>query len=590
MSTVATAAPAVDRRSYGLWHYVWKLLRLRLTIYWSSFKRAKTRRKVSTIILGIFILAFAGFLFWISTVILNLLQSPEVVQFIDLRQVIASMPSTVISMAFFIFLLTNFGVLLQVLYLSNDMDFLLVAPVPMRAVFLAKLLQGLLPNFLLISLFALPLMFGLGAMQGFNPLYYLLVVIILATVSLLGAGISSLLVMAIVRVVPARRVAEILGFFGAVVTLLFSQSGQIIEQLEPNHSQIAAAFSRLSGLDQPWSPLAWAGRGLVSLGEGSWLTGALLLLLFAILAGGLFWGALGGAERLYYSGWARMQASPRRKKARKAITSSTAPARSSAAVSALTLARIPTPVQAIVLKDWRLLRRDLRFLSQLIVPLILSVVYAITTFRSIDRMPLDSGWFFANFTSRSMVYVGLGIPMFFGWTFLLNLTINAFSREGKSFWILKASPLSAGRLMAAKFIGSYLPGLVFQWLLFGFVLALSWPGLGIALYIFATTLFYVAGLTGINLTFGVYGARLDWEDPRRMSRGSSGCISSIAGLVYLAVAWGLFFIPPALVPILGGADWLGLALGLVLGGTFSLLCAIIPPVQALGRVDKIGMQ
>ncbi len=587
MNSVATVTPASEWRIYGLWHYVWKLLRLRLTIYWSSFRRAKTRRKVGTVILGILILGFAGFLFWISTVILNLLQEPEIVQFIDLRQVIASMPTTVVSLAFFLFLLTNFGVLLQVLYLSNDMDFLLAAPMPMRAVFVAKLLQGLLPNFLLISLFALPVMFGLGIRQNFNILYYPLVVVILATVSLLGAGISSLLVMAIVRFVPARRVAEILGFFGAVVTLLLSQSGQIMSRLDPNRGQIASAFSRLSGLDQPWSPLSWAGRGLVALGESNWLTAGVLLLLFAVLAGGLFWGALRVAEKLYYTGWARMQVSPHKKKARRPAAR---PAEAQAVSGAgVVFARIPTPVQAVIMKDWRLLRRDLRFLSQLVVPVILSVVYAITTLGAFDRAPQNSGQFITDLISRSNVYLGLGISMFFGWTFILNLTINAFSREGKSFWMLKTSPLSAGRLMAAKFIGSYLPGVVFQWLMFGLMLAMRWPGIEVGVYIFAMTLFYIAGLTGINLSFGAYGARLDWEDPRQMNRGSTGCISSIIGLVYVGVAWGLFFIPPALVPLVGGAEWLGQALGLVLGGTVSLLCAIIPTVQALGKVDKLGM-
>ncbi len=588
MSSMVTAAPVAARKTYGLWHYVWKLLRLRLQIFWSGFKRAKTRQKVSMIVLAVLVAGFAGFLFWISTLVLGWLQSPGATQFFDLRQTIASMPSTVVTLAFFLFLLTNFGVLLQVLYLANDMDFLLAAPVPMRAVFLAKLLQGLVPNFLLTSLFALPVMFGLGIMQGFNALYYPLVVIILAAASLLGAGVSSLLVMAIVRVAPPRQVAEVLGFFGAIVTLLLSQSGQIMAQFDPNRSQIASFISRLSGLDQPWSPLAWAGRGVVALGEGNWLVGVPLLLLAAGLAGGLFWIALNVAEKLYYSGWARMQASPHKKKARRvapylpAALPSTRPAR-------WQFAFIPTPVRAVITKDWRLQRRDLRFLSQLVVPVIMSLVYGITMLGTFHKLGENSNEFISSFMRQSSIYVELGIPMFFGWTFILNLTINAFSREGKSYWMLKSSPLSAGRLMAAKFISSYLPGLAFQWLMFVLILALDWPGIEVAVYIFAVTALYVAGMAGINLTFGAYGAKLDWENPRQMNRGSTGCFASMAGLGYVAVAWALFFLPPALVPVVGGAEWLGQAIGLLLGGTLSLVCAIIPTRLALARVDKIGM-
>jgi ABC-2 type transport system permease protein len=584
MSQAAGAVLPAMRREFGLWHYVWKLLRLRFTIFWSGLRRARTRRKVGMGFLALLILAFAAFLFWLSLVVLRFLQTPEVTQYIDLRQIIASMPSTVISLAFFIFLLTNFAVLLQVLYLTNDMDFLLSAPLPMRAVFLAKLLQGLLPNFSLICLFVLPLLFGLGVMQGYNVLFYPLVVLTLATVSLLGAGISSLLVMAAVRVVPARRLAEVLGAIGALVSLLLSQSGQLFARMGPAAGGITDAISKLSGMDQPWSPLAWAGRGLVALGESNWLVGVPLLLLSLAVAGGLFWAALGLAERLYFSGWARMQESPRKKKVKQpAVAAPTTAARPGL------FSRIPAPVRAVVAKDWRLLRRDLRNLSQLIAPLIFSVVYAISMVRGFQSIRQTPGDVFSAILANSQTYLSLGLPMVFGWTFLMNLTINAYSREGKSFWLLKAAPLSVGRLVAGKYLISFLVSLVFQWILFGFVIALHWPGISTVIYTFLMSIFFVAGLTGITLTFGAYGAKLDWEDPRRMSSGPIGCLSLVAGLVYIVLVWLMFFAPPALIPVLGGPLWMGQLIGLVVGGTFSLVCAIVPPRQSLARVGKIGL-
>jgi ABC-type Na+ efflux pump permease subunit len=179
--------------------------------------------------------------------------------------------------------------------------------------------------------------------------------------------------------------------------------------------------------------------------------------------------------------------------------------------------------------------------------------------------------------------------MVFGWTFLMNLTINAYSREGKSFWLLKAAPLSVGRLVAGKYLISFLVSLVFQWILFGFVIALHWPGISTVIYTFLMSIFFVAGLTGITLTFGAYGAKLDWEDPRRMSSGPIGCLSLVAGLVYIVLVWLMFFAPPALIPVLGGPLWMGQLIGLVVGGTFSLVCAIVPPRQSLARVGKIGL-
>ena len=587
MSQAMEAALPNGRRSFGLWHYVWKLLRLRLVIFWSGLRRSKTRRKVTLAVATLVVLGLAAFLFWLSTLLLGFLQTPQVAQYIDLRQVIAAMPSTMITLAFFLFLLTNFAVLLQVLYLSNDMDFLLSAPLPMRAVFLAKLIQGLLPNFGLVCLFALPLMFGLGARQGYNALFYPLVVVTLALVSMLGAGISALLVMAVVRLVPARRLAEVLGFFGALISLLLSQSGQLFAHVQPAAGGITDTITKLTGIDQPWSPLAWAGRGLVALGEGNWLVGVPLLLLSLAVAGGLFWAALALAERLYYSGWARMQVSPRKKKLRRAAA---APIGMEAALPGRSLfGRIPAPVRAVVTKDWRLLRRDLRNLSQLIAPLIFTVIYAFSTLRGFQSISQTSDDIFTSILAHSQPYISLALPMFFGWSFLVSLAINAFSREGKSYWMLKAAPLSTGRLVAAKYISSFVVSLVFEWVLFAFVIALNWHGLETAIYAAVVGALYIAGLTGIMLTFGIVGAKLDWSDPRRMTTGSAGCLSAIVGIVYIGLAWLFFFVPPTLFAVFGLPEWLGQAIGLVVGGAFSLVCAYIPLRQSLARVEKIGM-
>ncbi len=88
-----------------------------------------------------------------------------------------SVPVLVFAALFLGILFSSFGVLLQALYLSGDMDFLLTSPVPIRAVFVTKLLQAVLPNFGLIALFGLPVLFGLGLSGHYNILYYPLVLL-----------------------------------------------------------------------------------------------------------------------------------------------------------------------------------------------------------------------------------------------------------------------------------------------------------------------------------------------------------------------------------------------------------------------------
>ena len=50
--------------------------------------------------------------------------------------------------------MASFRLFLQALYLAKDMDFLVAAPIPMRSVFLAKLLEAILPTFILVLVFA----------------------------------------------------------------------------------------------------------------------------------------------------------------------------------------------------------------------------------------------------------------------------------------------------------------------------------------------------------------------------------------------------------------------------------------------------
>ena len=574
----------------SLWRYVGKLMRLRLVIFWSGFRRAKTSAKIGTSLLFLLILGGMGVAFVMSWLLLRFLRSPELAQAIgNPEPFLSGIPVLVVTAVFFIILLTSFGVLLQALYLAGDMDFLLAAPIPTRAIFLAKLLQAILPNFGLTLLFCLPVLFGLGAAQGYNFLYYPLVLAVLAVLALAAAGLSSLLVMALVRIFPARRVAEVLGFIVATSSFLCSQSGQLARYVEVNVDSSGAfqLLDRLAGFDVPWSPLAWAGRGLVSLGRGEWAAGGLLLALSIALAAGIFALTLSTAEKLYYSGWASMQGTPRRKKVRAARRAG----ERRFPLVALFERLIPAPVRAIAVKDFLMLRRDLRNLSQLVTPLILGVVYSFMLLRGGGEVPMGRGEtpeFFEQVVRSAVVYGNVGIAMFVGWSLLSRLAGMAFSAEGKSYWILKASPVSAPRLLVAKFLVAYLPTLFLGSLFLVAISLVRGGSPGVLLYSLLVVALCNAGLTGLSLAFGVAGANFEWEDPRKMNAGSAGCLGAIASMVYLLVSLGLFFLPPILLSRFNLSESLGQGIGLVVGGLFSLACTLLPPLLVQGRITRLN--
>ncbi len=572
-----------------VWPAVGKLIRLRLRITYNNFRRAKLRRKIGLIGLWLGILGFGYFILWLSQLILGFLRSPEMVQAtgIDLSSVLVSIPSLILTALFLGTLLTSFGVLLQALYLSGDMDFLLSTPLPIRAVFITKLLQAVLPNFAIIALFGIPILFGLGISSHFAFIYYPLVLILIVALALAGAGLASLLVMLVVRVIAPRRAAEILAFVGAMLGFVCSQTGNFTNLFGKN---IHVSGSRLGGIlffaNTPWLPLSWAGQGLIALGQSHWLSGTLLMGATLGFTIGAFWVALVTAEKLYYSGWAGMQVVSRKKKARqpRPVNVQAEP------VGPSFVARLlPRPVRSIIQKDFFTLRRDLRKLSQLISPIILGAMYTLALFRG-GNSSFDSGEV-TNLLGESFQvafsYISVGMSLFVGWMLLIRLAGMGFSQEGRNYWVLKVAPVRVSQLLAAKFLVAYLPaaglGLIFLIvisLLQGFSLTQF-------LYSLITLLTCQAGATGILLSFGVVGANFSWDDPRRMNAGGMGCLGQVLTMLYLPISFGLFIAPLGLAGFFRFPIAYGYLLGLLLGSGVALSCTFLPLWLVRKKVERL---
>ncbi len=583
----------------GLGFYVWRLLRLRWQIAVSIFKHARLIRKIGQVILYIFLIAVMAGVFYASWQILRVLESPEGVKYVgDMSTFMDSLPAIILAGAFLGILLTSFGVLLQALYLARDMDFLLSTPVPLRAVFVTKLIEAILPNFSLVAILGLPILVGLGIARGYNFIYYPLLVVLMACLALAAAGISGLLVMAVVRVFPARRVAEVLGFLGAILSLVCSQSANIMnfsQKSEFELEQVSQPLGRLAGLNTPWLPLSWPGRGLADIGAGNWLSGVFFVALTLAMTLAIFYFSLATAERLYYTGWASIQISVQKK--RQPRLAGERPswrgwARFTSGLVAVAESLIIQPVRGIILKDFLMLRRDLRNLSQVITPMIFGIIYAIMLFNGDSNAPPtgrgEAPEWFMTIMENMWVYANIGISLFVTWGVASRLASVGFVQEGRSYWMLKVAPISPERLLAAKFLVAYLPPLLLGWTFLLIITLIQKGGLGVLLYGVLVVALTIAGIIGIDLGFGARNVKLDWTSPQQMQSKTSGCLSSIVGLAYMALALSIFFLLPLLFAILRLPDWVGWLLGLSVGGAFCLTVAILPLWLARKYVTRIG--
>jgi hypothetical protein len=580
---------------------IWKLIRLRLLLNWNAFKHARTRRKVVTIVLVILALAFTGFIFFLSWLLLGFLRSAKLTQYVgfDVAPFLQSVPVLVFALIFLGILFSSFGVLLQALYLSGDMDFLLTSPVPIRAVFVTKLLQAVLPSFGLAALFGLPVLYGLGLSGHYNFLYYPLVLLTMVALTLAAAGISALLVMLVARLVPPRRVAEVLGFLTATLSILCSQSGNLYNTLGRNvtisGSQVNGAFALLMRFNTPWNPLDWAGAGLVALGEGRWLPGFGLVALTLGLAALAFSFALATSERWYYSGWAGMQVVTYKKKSTRPARVKTATAQPESGAVSLAGAQmrrlLPAPILAVIQKDFLLMRRDIRNMSQLVTPLIFGIFYTVMFLRPGNAMFPDSPdmpGIFSTISHLIASYGNIGMSLFVGWMLLSRLAGMAFSAEGRNYWMLKASPLRPAQLLTAKFLVAYLPTLALGVVFMVAVSILQKASMAMFLYGLLATSLCQAGMTGILLAFGVGGANFNWTDPRRMNAGAIGCLGQALAGLFLPIAFGFFVGPLLLVGIFNWPQVYGYLAGALAGVAVSATGALLPPWLVQKRVERLN--
>ena len=359
--------------------------------------------------------------------------------------------------------------------------------------------------------------------------------------ALAAAGLSSLLVLLIVNVFPARRVAEVPGFLGAVFPFICSQSGQFARFEDVSQDQAAQLVALVTRLNTPWSPLTRAGRGLVDLGEGHWLASAGFLAITLGLSALVFGAALTTAEKLYYTGWANIQRKTSKKKIRPTRRGSVRQQQ----VTRFFEARVPAAIRAILIKDYYVLRRDRRNMSQLVTPIILGL----------SMLIVGSQW------GRNLLRQRRGTRNFqpdhvqcFALLEYWNLAICELDADtppgrhwifsgGQKLLDIETAPVKASTLLAAKFFVAFLPATLFAWLFLLVMVVVCVNGLGSLWFSMPVAALNIAGNTGLNLMFGVLGANMGWDDPRHMMRGSVGCLGSLASFFYFPISLLFFFGP-----------------------------------------------
>lgn len=435
-------------------------------------------------------------------------------------------------------LFTGLNQSVKSLFLSGDLDRLMVAPVHTRSVMVAKLFSRLPSTILLLLVIAVPALVAYGIGIGAGLVYYLLGALLLLMAPLFGLSVGAVIAMLLVRVLPVNRLNELLAasyaLFGIVIALLF-QLPRLFIQDNPEDMIDSASLGTLNtvidSIDRLPLPTLWAGRGLVSLDAGQ-IDGAGLLGIAAYLLTtlGLFGLIILTADKLYMSGWLKTQSAGGKRHGLEASGG---------------LFGRGSLVGAIGIKDWLLRLRDPRQLVSLLGSGFIAVVVgALAIFRGGSggdeslmtlasqgdmNAPGAAGVFLAGFSPGVLM---ASWALFVGYVFLSNMATYALALEGGAFPLLKAAPIAPREVWAAKTWSLFWPfAVIFVLVLVGARFFVSFDLLWLP-YALAAGIVMGYGLLAINISTGFRYANLDWTDPRRMISSGGGLVSLLLSVLY----------------------------------------------------------
>jgi len=543
---------------------LWLLLGLRWMLTANTFRGRKRWQQALQVLGTLWVVGWLGFVsglagFGVGALLRRFPEAP----------LEALLPGLILTAVAAIILISSFALALGSLFLTSDLETLMTAPVSRRALFTAKILDGLVTYYAITIIAAVPALVTYGIVLRYGPLYYVLAIVAVVGTPLLPAGVGALLTMLVARFAPARRVREVLGLVGALVGISFSLVGQTsrlwTQRLFGPRQDPQEILGHLRQLVAIPLPSLVAGRGLAAAGAGNWAAAAAELAGFLVLTFGLFAGCVVAADRLYATGWARMQGAGVANRSRARVARD--------AANAGWLGRAPAWA-AITLKDWRTIPRDLRNFAQLLTPLvILPIVYfnIIGGGRRSSSALTDTLSGLGGGTVDPVGIVVAGGILLATVLIFRRVAATAISMEGRAWWMLKLAPISGQELLRGKLAAALVPFAILSTLLL--LGATLWRGFSAVGFLYGWFGIQLLGAAILATATGaaVPWAKLDWDDPRKMSSGWGNLISLIAGVLVAGVAGLLLclpFVAVAFAPGLVLAAWLVgplLALAIVAG-------------------------
>src|SRR3972149_2670593 len=215
------------------------------------------------------------------------------------------------------------------------------------------------------------------------------------------------------------------------------------------------------------------------------------------------------------------------------------------------LARLPAPTRLLVIKDWRLLRRDPVQWSQFLIFFGLLALY----FANIDRFSNPSHDISRIAWINMVSFLNLAVVGLILSTFTTRFIYPMISLEGHCFWIIGLLPVRRDTVLWSKFFfascGSWIPC---GTLILLSDLMLQVPSLIILVHQLTCILFCL-GLSSIAVGLGAIMPNFHETSPSKIAAGFGGTLNLVLSALYIIVVVVLTALPCHFYLLAGKGPW-----------------------------------
>lgn len=405
------------------------------------------------------------------------------------------------------------------LFMSADFTILRAAPLTKATIFSGKLLETVASSTWMVVVFGIPGLIAFSTSYNASFLFILSSTLILIPYLLIPAALSMAIVTILAGIIPVSRTKEIFAICGIILLIgfyfildvIFATANKPLQGVE----DILYLVEAIRAPNAPWLPSHWVATimGNILIPTPTPLSPYVISLIGATLVSL----SLSYLIFIFLHDRAYSQAQSVKNQA--------------ASGSLISLTEYPPFSWIFNQQERALLSREistfLRDFSQsiqlmLILGLCTFYLYNLRILRVVENLPLDSAVWWQSF----LIIGNLGMGTFIIAAIATRFVFPSVSLEGKSYWILKSSPVALDSILRAKFKVWYFPiSLVGSVLLLSGAMAIQAEP---KILLLTATISWLTciSIVGFALGFGSYYANFDWEH-------SSQLAASFGSLVYM---------------------------------------------------------